>query len=201
MKNGGWNNFPAFLETILANRITPIMKGDMRPKQIISDDDVILEKSQKIFTHYGKVFREIYDLIAGNMKEPQYFEHLMMVKHFLWFLRFCEMIDWNSADDKSLFWLVVERNDDPDQSVFKILKKVNGRKPSDPIFKVLRDRLVSKSLIELSYEDFCENFIIYFSKKVNFPTVTLSIELPELEIQYLRTEIQDFTGRAIQKCY
>lgn len=173
----------------------------MRPKQIISDDDVILEKSQKIFTHYGKVFREIYDLIAGNMKEPQYFEHLMMVKHFLWFLRFCEMIDWNSADDKSLFWLVVERNDDPDQSVFKILKKVNGRKPSDPIFKVLRDRLVSKSLIELSYEDFCENFIIYFSKKVNFPTVTLSIELPELEIQYLRTEIQDFTGRAIQKCY
>merc|ERR1712194_649201 len=89
----------------------------------------------------------------------------MGVKHFLWFLRFCGMIDWNCAEDKQLFWLVVERNDDPDQSVFKILKKVTGRKPSDPIFKVLRDRLISKSLIELSYEDFCENLIIYVSKK------------------------------------
>jgi len=43
------------------------------------------------------------------------------------------MMDYNSIEDKQLFWLIVERNDDPEQAVFKILKKAAGRKPTDGI--------------------------------------------------------------------
>lgn len=165
LKNSGFGNFHNFLEHMLANRVTPIINGKMRPKQIIADEEAILERSKKILDHYGTKFRQIYETIVKNIKEPMYSHNFMMVKHFLWFLQQFGFIDYNTFEDKQLFWLVIERNDDPEQSVFKIQKKSQGRKPTDPFWKIMKDRLVSKSMIELTYEDFCEHFIIFFSKK------------------------------------
>ena len=165
LKNSGFANFPTFQEHMLANRVGPIMSNKMRPKQIISDEEAILEKAKKIIDHYTIKFRKIYDTIVKNIKEPMYSHKLMMIKHFLWFLQQFGFIDYDVFEDKQMFWHVVERNDDPEQSVFKIIKKSVGRKPTDPFWKIMKDRLTSKSMIELTYEDFCEHFIIFFSKK------------------------------------
>ena len=77
----------------------------------------------------------------------------------------CELLDPSTDDDNYLFWLVVERHDDPEKSIFSILKRVKTKSVYHPIQKVVRERLLGKSYQELTYEDFVDNFVIYFSKK------------------------------------
>lgn len=61
--------------------------------------------------------------------------------------------------------MMIERYDDPDESVFKLIKKASGRRSHDPIHRVLRERLISKGMKEMNHNEFIGHFVVFISRK------------------------------------
>ena len=193
LKNGGFNNFNQIFDEILTNRITPLVNGKMKPRVMIPDEQTILERSKKqVVKNYNK-FKTIYDQLVENMQDIAYKTKFLPQKNLMWLLVKTGQLDMEIEEEQYQFWLIVERNDDPDQSVFKSMKKIKLRKVTDPIQKFIRERLLSKSMVELTLEEFIENFMIYFSKKNSLNSKSSSFE------RKLKNIIEDLCEKMIEE--
>lgn len=96
--------------------------------------------------------------------------HGLDLKSFLNLMIESKQIRYETIEDKRLLWMALERSDDPDESLFKLIMKIERRngKTHEEIEKRIHKWLSLKLRSEIQYPEFEDHFLIHFCKFVSF---------------------------------
>lgn len=96
------------------------------------------------------------------------FLHGIDLKTFLDTMIESKQMRYETIEDKKLMWMALERGDDPDESIFKLLMKIEKRngKSHEEIEKRIQKWLALKLRSEMTYQEFEDHFLIHFCKFV-----------------------------------
>ena len=177
LKTGSINTLSKRLEEYLSKRAEPIIYKKIRPKLILNEDASIIRKSEKILKTYEETLRKIYKEGYAAFSRTSFMrkERVLDVSQLATILHKCGQMKYDSFEEKRLFWMIVERHQDPEKSVFRLVRKIENRsgKTHESIESRIRAILGYKMQAELTYREFRELFIVLFCKMVSFWRVDL----------------------------
>lgn len=77
---------------------------------------------------------------------------------------------YGSEHEKKLMWMILERVQDPEESIFRLVMKIEKRagKSHPTINTKIRDLILMKLQAEITFDEFKEIFIVFFCKTVIF---------------------------------
>lgn len=80
-----------------------------------------------------------------------------------------KQIKYDSIEEKKAIWMSLERKEDPDESIFKLLMKIEKRKGKshEQIESRILKRIRTKLQAEMTYDEFENTFLVYFCKLVS----------------------------------
>lgn len=154
----------ANLDKLLSKRITPLMNGDIKPKRIVPEESSIVSKGKAVLAKYKSQMEQLYGL--GRKRSYKFAEgDVIDIKSMILLLREMDIFKYDTMDDKLTAWMIIERVNDPEESVFRLITKlIQKGKADERIDARIRPLIIPKLHGELTFEEFQEMFLIFFCK-------------------------------------
>lgn len=173
LKTGSAFKLATNIDKIFSKRIDPLMRGDLKPKKIVSEESAIVAKSKAVIAKYKPQLDDLYAI--GRTRSYKYAEgDVIDLKTMLLLLREFGIFKYDSLEDQLASWMIIERVNDPEESVFRLITKlIQKGKPDERIDNRIRPIILPKLHGELTFDEFQEMFLIFFCKAKDIsPKVT-----------------------------
>lgn len=140
------------------------MNGDIKPKRIVPEESSIISKGKAVLAKYQPQMEKLYAL--GRRRSYKFAEgDVLDLKSMALLLREMGIFMYETMDDKLAAWMIIERVNDPEESVFRLITKlIQKGKPDERIDARIRPLIIPKLHGELTFEEFQEMFLIFFCK-------------------------------------
>ena len=174
------------------------MNGEIKPKKIVADEGIIITKSKAVVDKFKAEFQKLYSL--GRTRAYKYSDgDLMDLKTFLLIVEALGLLSYNSLEEKLHTWMIIERLQDPEESIFRMINKIIQKGKYDERIEVrIRPIMLPKLHSELTFDEFVEQLTIFLckAKDVNPKLTTFANKLNNT----LKTMFES-TVEVIQKVY
>ena len=167
LKTGSIHHLPEQISKIFKNRLNPIITGKLRPKVIVSEDANIIQKSAKIMEIYRPSFERIYNVkrsISACHQKGKFLD----LKSFIDIMVESGLLVYEGIEKRKIVWMIMERNQDPEESIFKIILKIVKREGRSHHYLEgnIAKLILQKLQAELSLSQFEHLFVVLFCKMV-----------------------------------
>ena len=178
LKTGSITKLGPMLEKSFRTRIQPILNEKIRPKNIIVEEENIIQRSKDHVIQFKPQLEQIYKLLkskstslrlSGSLTFINLILLLEVKKSIFFIFQKAGYLKYSSVEDKKHVWMVLERRYDPEESMFKILKKIESRggKSHYTIEKLIIKHYKAKLESSIScFEEFVDTFMVLFCKIV-----------------------------------
>lgn len=170
MKTGSAYKLANNIDNILSKRIAPIMNGELKPKKIVTEENTIISKSKAVMAKYKNELEQLYNI--GRKRSFRFAEgDTLDLKTTLLILREFGIFKYDTLDEKLNSWMIIERVNDPEESVFRLITKLIQRgKADDRIDSRIRPIILPKLHSELTFDEFQNMFLLFFCKTKDIST-------------------------------
>ena len=132
------------------------MNGEIKPKKIVADEGIIITKSKAVVDKFKAEFQKLYSL--GRSRAYKYSDgDLMDLRTFLFIVEALGLLSYNSLEEKLHTWMIIERLQDPEESIFRMINKIIQKGKYDERIEVrIRPIMLPKLHSELTFDEFVE---------------------------------------------
>ena len=132
------------------------MNGEIKPKKIVADEGIIITKSKAVVDKFKAEFQKLYSL--GRSRAYKYSDgDLMDLKTFLLIVEALGLLSYKSLEEKLHTWMIIERLQDPEESIFRMINKIIQKGKYDERIEFrIRPIMLPKLHSELTFDEFVE---------------------------------------------
>ena len=164
LKTGSGSKLAMQIDKIFGKRIGPLLSGEIRPKRLVHEEGPIVAKSKTVIEKFRAELEHIYSL--GRNFSYKFAEgDKLDTRNFLIILRQLGLWHYQNPEEQLQTWMMLERIDDPEESVFRLIaKKIQKNKQDERMEQKIKVVLLPKMHKEWSFQEFAETLLLFLAK-------------------------------------
>lgn len=150
----------------MIERIIPIIEGKMKPKKIVGDLNLIKKRTIETNAKLLPTLRQVY-YIALELVPPFSRPKFPTLKSLIQIFSKSKMVQLETGEQNIHFWILIEALKDPEESLFKIIRRREKRGKYDQRFEDrIHHYIQTKVSEEILFEDFKQLIALLVTKTV-----------------------------------